>query len=273
VSTIVFEAGSPRSLLSDLRRLVRHRDLLLLLTQKDLKLKYKGTALGFLWSFLNPLLMMIVYAAVFSVIARIQMPNYPVFLLAGMLPWNAFIISIMTSSTAIVGNANLVRRVDFPREFLPLATVLSSLVNLALSLVILFVFALVFRQPLGLPLLALPAVIVLQLLLTSGVALVLASLMVYFRDVENLITLATTVLFFGTPIIYRIQDLHGHANLKLILGANPLAWLIGAYQDIWHANTWPDPLHMLLLALVASLSLIAGWVVFRRLEGSFAEEV
>src|SRR2546430_9023514 len=123
MSTIVLEAGSPRSLLSDLRRLVRHRDLLLLLTQKDLKLKYKGTALGFLWSFLNPLLMMIVYAAVFSVVAKISMNNYPVFLLAGMLPWNAFIVSILTASMAIIGNANLIRRVDFPREFLPLATV------------------------------------------------------------------------------------------------------------------------------------------------------
>src|SRR5438093_6509507 len=121
MSTIVL--GSPRSLSGEFRRLVQYRDLLLLLTQKDLKLKYKGTALGFLWSFLNPLLMMIVYAAVFSVIARANIPRYPVFLLAGMLPWNAFIISILTASLTIVGNANLIRRVDFPREFLPLASV------------------------------------------------------------------------------------------------------------------------------------------------------
>jgi lipopolysaccharide transport system permease protein len=272
MSTIVLEGGSPRSLLGELRRVVQHRDLLLLLTQKDLKLKYKGTALGFVWSFLNPLLMMIVYATVFSVIARVQMTNYPVFLLAGMLPWNAFIISISTSSMSILGNANLIRRVNFPREFLPLATVLSSLVNLALSLVILFVFALAFRQPLGLPLLALPAVILLQLVLTSGLALILASLMVYFRDVENLITLATTVLFFATPIIYRLQDVH-HRDLQVILGSNPLAWMIGAYQAIWHQNSWPDLHQMLPLTAVSVLSLVAGWMVFRRLEGNFAEEV
>jgi lipopolysaccharide transport system permease protein len=272
MSTIVFEGGSPRSLLGELRRLVQHRDLLLLLTQKDLKLKYKGTALGFVWSFLNPLLMMIVYATVFSVIARVQMHNYPVFLLAGMLPWNAFIISISTSSMAIVGNANLIRRVNFPREFLPLATVLSSLVNLALSLVILLAFALGFRQPLGLPLLALPAVIVVQLMLTSGLALILASLMVYFRDVENLITLATTVLFFATPIIYPITQVHRH-YLQVILGSSPLYWMIRSYQDIWHENAWPDLRQMLLLAAVSVASLVVGWMVFRRLEGSFAEEV
>jgi ABC-2 type transport system permease protein len=272
MSTIVFRAGSPRGFSAELRRLVQHRDLLLLLTQKDLKLKYKGTALGFLWSFLNPLLMMIVYAAVFSVIARFQVKNYPVFLLAGMLPWNAFIISIVTASTAIVGNANLIRRVDFPREFLPLASVLSSLVNLALSLVILLAFALAFRQPLGLPLLALPLVVLLQLMLSAGLALIVASLMVYFRDVENLITLATTVLFFGTPIIYRLQDMHDH-NVRFILGLSPLSWMIGAYQGIWHENSWPDPLHMLLLLAVSVASLVAGWIVFRRLEGNFAEEV
>jgi ABC-2 type transport system permease protein len=272
MSTVVLGARSPRGLRGELRRLLQHRDLLLLLTQKDLKLKYKGTALGFLWSFLNPLLMMIVYAVVFSVIARIHMNNYPVFLLAGMLPWNAFIISIITASMAIVGNANLIRRVDFPREFLPLASVLSSLVNLALSLVILFVFALGFRQPLGWPLLALPVVILLQLMLTSGLALILAALMVYFRDVENLITLATTVLFFGTPIIYRLKDINHH-DLQFVLGLNPLSWMIGAYQSIWHENSWPDPLHLLLLLMVSVASLVAGWIIFRRLEGSFAEEV
>jgi len=272
MSTIVLEGGSPRSLVNELRRLVQHRDLLLLLTQKDLKLKYKGTALGFVWSFLNPLLMMIVYATVFSVVARVSMPNYPVFLLAGMLPWNAFIISINTASMTIVGNANLIRRVNFPREFLPLASVLSSLVNLGLSLVILFVFALAFRQPLGLPLLALPALILLQLALTSGLALILASLMVYFRDVENLIVLATTVLFFATPIIYPLSLVHRH-NLQVVLGLNPLYWMVHAYQSIWHENSWPDPGQVLLLSLVSIASLVAGWVVFRRLEGNFAEEV
>jgi ABC-2 type transport system permease protein len=216
---------------------------------------------------------MIVYAAVFSVIARGHIPRYPVFLLAGMLPWNAFIISILTASLTIVGNANLIRRVDFPREFLPLASVLSSLVNLALSLVILLAFAFAFRQPLGWPLLALAPVILLQLMLSAGLALMLAALMVYFRDVENLITLSTTVLFFATPIIYRIQDLQSHANLKLILGLNPLGWMIGAYQSIWHDDSWPDPLHMLLLLAVSVASLVTGWIVFRRLEGRFAEEV
>src|SRR3989475_12658969 len=114
MSTIVLEGGSPRSLRGELRRFFQHRDLLLLLTQKDLKLKYKGTALGFLWSFLNPLLMMIVYAAVFSVIAARPIKNYPMFLLAGMLPRNPFIIPILTARRSVARHANPRRPDDLP---------------------------------------------------------------------------------------------------------------------------------------------------------------
>src|SRR5215469_15774590 len=161
MSTIVLSPRGSSGLLAELARFARHRDLLLLLVQKDLKAKYKGTALGFLWTFLNPLLLMIVYAVVFSVIARVSLHRYPVFLLCGMLPWNAFTIAISTASQTIVGNANLIRRVNFPREFLPLASALSSLVNMLLSLGILLCFAFGFRQRLGLPLLTLPLLVVL----------------------------------------------------------------------------------------------------------------
>jgi ABC-2 type transport system permease protein len=275
MSTIVFRAGSPRGFSAELRRLVQHRDLLLLLTQKDLKLKYKGTALGFLWSFLNPLLMMIVYAAVFSVVARVQLQRYPVFLLSGVLAWNAFTIAITTSSQTIVGNANLIRRVAFPREFLPLATVTSSLVNLVLSLGILFVFAIGFQQPLGPPLLMLPVLVLLQLILTAGICLVLSALMVYFRDIENIITLVITVFFFGTPILYPLDQVSsaGHSGLRRVLQLNPMEWLMSGYQSVWYWNRWPDLRLTGALAVVAVAVLVLGWNVFRRLEGDFAEQV
>ncbi len=231
-----------------------------------------GTALGFLWSLLNPLLLMVVYSVVFSLLARFQVPRYPIFLLSGMLPWNAFTIALSTASMTIIGNGNLIRRVSFPREFLPLSSVLASLINLILSMVVLFVFALAFRQPLGLPLVMLPVLLLLQLALTSGICLVLAALMVYFRDVENLITIGITVMFFVTPVIYPLSAL-GHANLRAILQLNPLAWLIGGYQSIWHENAWPDPHAMLALVAVSAISLAFGLWFFRRLEPRFAEEV
>jgi len=272
MSTIVLSPRGSRGILAELARLARHRDLLLLLVQKDLKAKYKGTALGFLWTFLNPLLLMIVYAIVFSVIARVSLHRYPVFLLCGILPWNAFTIAISTASQTIVGNANLIRRVNFPREFLPLASVLSSLVNMLLSLGILLGFALGFRQPLGLPLFALPLLIVLQLILTAGIGLLLAALMVYFRDLENIITLLVTVLFFGTPIIYPLSAV-GHESLRGLLQLNPMQWLIGSYQSLWYWNSWPDPTRVVGFAAVSMVALSLGWFVFRRLEGDFAEDV
>jgi len=178
-----------------LRRAVRHRDLLVLLVQKELKIKYKGTMLGFLWSLLNPLLMMVVYSVVFSLLVRFQVARYPIFLLSGMLPWNAFSIALSTASMTIVGNGNLIRRVYFPREFLPLSSVLASLINLVLSMVVLLAFALAFRQPLGPPLLLLPGLLAMQLVLTAGICMVLSALMVYFRDIENLITIGITVMW------------------------------------------------------------------------------
>lgn len=267
-------AANPRSpkMMASLMRMASHRDLLVLFVQKELKIKYKGTALGFMWSLLNPLLMMVVYSVVFSLVMRFQVERYPIFLLSGLLPWNAFTISISTASMTIVGNGNLIRRVNFPREFLPLSTVLASLINLVLSLFVLFAFALVYRQPLGLPLILLPALLVLQLMLTAGVCLVLSGLMVYFRDIENLITIAITVLFFVTPIIYPLSAL-GHHSLRWVLQLNPLGWLIGAYQNIWHDNTWPDLRFMLALTVMSVASLVVGMWAFRRLEIRFAEEV
>jgi lipopolysaccharide transport system permease protein len=270
--TTVIRAGEHDGLGTHLGRLVRHRDLLLLLTQKDLKAKYKSTFLGFLWSMLNPLLLMLVYAAVFSVVVRFQMPRYPVFLLAGVLPWNAFIISISTASLTIVGNGYLIRRVNFPREYLPLASVLSGAVNLCLSLVLLFVFALAFRQPLGAPLLALPLLIVLQTVFTTGLGFFLAALVVYFRDLENLIQIGLAVTFFVTPIIYPFQAVRD-APVAWVLTINPMGWLITGYQRIWHDNQWPEAPPLIAFAALALLALGTGWALFKALEGRFPEEV
>lgn len=272
MTTLAIESHRSRGPLAELARLARHRDLLFLLVQKDLKVKYRGTVLGFLWSLLNPLLMMLVYAVVFSVLVRFNVERYPVFLLSGILPWNTFTIALTTASMTVVGNANLVRRVSFPREFLPLASVLSSTVNLLLSLGILLVFALAFRQPLGLPLLVVPLLVLLQVMLMAGLGLALAALTVYFRDIENILTLVITILFFVTPIIYPLNAV-GHPNLHFLLQLNPLAWLIGGYQAVWHADAWPDWGSIAALSATSVLTLVTGWLLFRRLEPDFAEEV
>jgi lipopolysaccharide transport system permease protein len=260
-------------LAAEVAEIIKRRDLLVLLVQKDLKVRYKGTALGFFWSLLNPLLMMLVYTAVFSVISRFPIPRYPLFLLSGLLPWNAFAIAITTASMSVIANANLVRRVHFPLEFLPLTSVLSGLVNLLLSLGILLIFALAYRQPLGLPLLALPLLLLLQLIMTTGICLILSSLMVYFRDIEYLITVGMTAFFFGTPVLYSLSTMRHGSTFATFLQFNPMTWLITSYQAIWHENRWPDPHYLLAFSVLSVVVLIVGRLVFRRLEGRFAEEV
>jgi ABC-type polysaccharide/polyol phosphate export permease len=248
-------------------------DLLVLLVQKELKLKYKGSVLGIFWSLLNPLLMMAVYALVFSIIFKFTIPRYPVFLLAGLLPWSFFQSSITGSTMSVILNGHLVRRVKFPIDFLPTTTVLANLFNVLPSFAVLLVFTFFYRQPVGLPLLALPLLLALQVVFTIGLGLGLSALTVYFRDLEHLIPIGITVWFYGTPVIYPLSIFAGHPNVHALLLLNPMTWLITAYQDIWHENRWPDPVQLGIFALCALASWIAGTLIFRRLEGRFAEEV
>lgn len=259
-------------LLGEVGRIAEHRDLLRLLVTKELKIKYKGTALGFLWSLLNPLLMMVVYSIVFSVIARFAMPRYPIFILSGLLPWNAFAAAISAAALSIVLNGHLIRRVAFPREFLPFTSVAATMVNLVPSLPVLLLFALAYHQPLGWPLLALPLLLILQAVLTTGIALILSAVTVYFRDVEYLVGIGTTVWFFATPIIYPLSIFQGH-RVGVLLALNPMTWLMTSYQRIWHENQWPDPHQLLALAALSIVLLLIGAMVFNRLERRFAEEV
>ena len=134
-------------------------------------------------------------------------------------------------------------------------------------------FAFFFRQPLGLPLLALPLLLALQALLTTGLALILSAVTVYFRDVEYLVGIGLTVLFFLTPILYPLSIVGESSRLHLLLLLNPLTWLVTSYQRIWHDNQWPDLYQHLMLTGKAVLATIVGTLVFRRLEGRLAEEV
>jgi lipopolysaccharide transport system permease protein len=260
------------AIVDELLEMVRHRELLRLLVAKELKIKYKGTALGMVWSLLNPLLMMLVYTVVFSVIARFQVHNYPIFLLSGLLPWNALAGAITSSSISIIINGHLVRRVKFPREFLPLSSVGANLFNLLPSLAVLVVLALAFRQPLGWPLVTLPLLLVLQALFSVGIALILAAVTVYFRDVEYLVGIGTTIWFFATPVIYPVTTFSGH-RFGALLWLNPMTWLITSYQHVWHENTWPDLQALLAFAAVSVLLCLVGAAIFGRLQRRFAEEV
>jgi ABC-type polysaccharide/polyol phosphate export permease len=261
--------------------LYRYRTLIGTLVLRELRARYRGSFLGFLWSFLNPLLLMLVYAVVFSIYLRVPMEGYAVFLFSGLLPWLWFSSSLGHAAGVIVGSGALVKRVLFPAEILPLVSVLANLINMLLSLPLLFAFLLAFGVRPHAVLAFLPLLLVLQLLLTTGLALALAALNVHLRDVEQILTNGLTLLFFLSPILYPVSTVPttlrlGEAltvPLRPLYFLNPIAGLVQSYQNIFFFGRQPHWIHLGMVTLCAVVALVIGWQVFDRLRDSLAEEV
>lgn len=267
----------PKNLSEHIRLLFQRRELLYQLTLKDLKVRYKGSALGVLWSFLNPLLMMIVFTIVFSHVFRSNVRNYPVFLLCGYIPWLFFSTTVLVSTKSVIENSGLVKKVFFPKEVFPLSSVLSNLVNFLLQLCLLFIFLLAFGIMPTAFFLLLPLLIIIEIILTAGISFYLSGLTVFFRDVEQLVSLVVMVWFFLTPVFYPIVDDAGvymvpQKYLFLYL-LNPMASITLAFRDIM---MYGKLLHLKALCLSTFVSVLifaSGYVVFKRLEPKFAERI
>ena len=261
--------------------LYRFRALIWTLVLRELRARYRGSLLGFLWSFLNPLLLMLVYVLVFSVYLRVPMHGYAVFLFSGLLPWLWFSSSLGHAAGVIVGSGALVKRILFPAEILPLVSVLSNMVNMLLSLPLLFAFLLVFGIRPGPTLLFLPVLLGLQLSLTAGLALALAAVNVHLRDVEQILANVLVLLFFLSPILYPVSTVPSTLALGSLLTLplrplyflNPVAGLVQSYQNIFYYGREPHWIHLGMATLSAVLAVLGGYWVFDRLRDSLAEEV
>lgn len=253
-----------------------YRDLLLNLVKRDLAVRYKRSALGFAWSFLNPLLMMLVFAIVFQVVRPLSVRSYPLFVLAGLLPWNFLAGSLSGAVRSITGNAQLIDKVYFPREILPLAVVLANLVNFLLSLAVFIPLALLMGARFGPWTLALPLVIGVQLLLVAGLGLLLAALNVFYRDTELVLDVGLTAWFFLTPIFYELELLPnqvlGVDVWRFVYTLNPMATLVTDYRYIL-LYQYPVIRHTLVPAVLGVVFLLVGWYLFRRAAPAFSEEV
>lgn len=262
--------------------LYRYRMLVYNLVSRDLKSRYRNSVLGFVWSLLNPLGMMVVFTVVFSVLApNNQIENYPIFLLCGLLPWNFFTASIMTGTNSIVANGNLVKKVFFPREVLPLATVLANLVNFLLALVVLFAVLLIFRMPWSPWLSLLPVVIIIQTAFSLGIVFLLSTVQVYYRDTLIVLDVVMLAWFFLTPVFYSTSLLpttYTVAGVELPVGRlmyilNPMASLINMYRDILYWGYRTDPDFFWRTSITAFAVLAIGYWVFTQHSGDFGEEI
>jgi lipopolysaccharide transport system permease protein len=255
---------------SALRELFRFRQLIALLVVRELKVRYKRSVFGLLWTMLNPLLLMVVYAVVFSTIMPAAQHNFAIFLLAGLLPWLFFSTAILQGLNAILGNQELIRKVRLPQAVFPLSVVGSNLVNFALSLVPLFVIMAALHQPFTPALLFLPVGMIIFTLFTAGVTLLFATFTVFFRDVRHLAEVALQMLMYLSPVLYDLRMLGEHHEwwfhlFRLFLRLNPLAYLLPLVRDPVYYGRLP-PLSVLGVATGGSILMLAvGLAVFQRL--------
>ncbi len=275
-------AGSNQSALQRVGTLFSYRGLIYNLVMRELKVRYKNSVLGFVWSLLNPLAMMIVFTLVFGVLwPNGDIEKYPLFLLCGLVPWQFFSNSVMSSITSIVGNGNLVKKVYFPREVLPIATVLANLVNFLLAFIVLFGVLIVFQSNFSPWLWMLPLIILIQTCFTLGIAFFLSTINVFYRDTMMVMDVVMLAWFFLTPIFYSIELVPATMEIgnmvidlrRLLYILNPMASIINMYRDLLYWGYRTDLDFFLRTALTAVIVLAFGYWFFIRYSNRFGEEV
>ena len=264
-------------MLSNLTTLIRYRGLIQSLVARELKARYRGSVLGFFWSFINPLLLLLIYTFIFTTVLpnRVEgVQPYALFMFCGILPWTWFSSSLTEAAGSLISGGNLIKKVLFPAEVLPIVSVLANMVHFFLGLPILIAFLIVYRHPLDAwDIVWFPIVVVVQSVFTTALALLLAALAVHFRDIRDILANMLTLWFFATPIIYPWFQ-PGLERYRLFFDLNPFTHLAVSYQEILFFN---GPIcHWRWLLALAAFSVrvvLAGDWVLDRLRDSFAEAV
>ena len=269
-------------MIEKIRDLWVHRELLWNMTVKELKVKYKRSVLGFVWSFANPIIMIAVFSLVFAILAKgAKMQWFVVYLMSGLLPWLFFVNSLMQSVSSVVGNPGLVKKVYFPREILPLAAVGANIFHFVLQMSVFFVFLLIIRWHFSIYILLFPLVLLLEVIFTLGLSLFLSAANVYLRDVQHFVEVATMAWFWLTPIVYTMSTFSSVAGkytpLYLI---NPMADIVLMWQYIIYnpqhygpSAAYVSPWGFVGTAVVSVALLVFGYYFFTRTERGFAEQI
>lgn len=257
---------------------LRYRGLLRNLLARDLSVRYKNSFLGFFWTLLNPLLLMLAFTVVFQILLPTPIPHFGVFILVGILAWNFCVGSIMACIHSVAGNGDLVRKVYFPREMLPLSAVLASLVHFVLALSLVFVMLPLSGLPFTPLILWLPITIAFQTVFLAGVGLFLSAVNVFLRDTEAIMDVAVVAWFFLTPVFYPLEVLFdktiGSVNIGWLMHVlNPMASFISTYRLVLIDGSPPDPAFLARTFGMSILILLLGYGIFKRLEPRFGEEL
>jgi len=254
-----------------LKNLYQYRELLKSNVKKEIRGKYKGSFLGVLWSFVNPLLQVLVYAIVFPYIMRVKTDNYLVFLIIGIIPWTFFTYVLNQGMITVRMNSGIIKKVYFPREILPISVATSGLVNFSISCIIILLFCIFGGVGISWHLVFLPLIAIFQYILQLGLTLGLCAINIYIKDTEYIVQFFINMLFYGTPILYAATLFP--ERIRWVLYLNPMAQIINAYRDIFLYHQIPDLFGLLYMAGISIVLFIIGLAIFRKLEKGFAEEV
>lgn len=253
------------------KNLYKYRELLKTNVKKEIRGKYKNSFLGILWSFLNPLLQIAVYAIVFPLILRNTQENYVVFLCCGLIPWTFFATSITRAAFTMVENGNILKKVYFPREILPISVVTSETVNFIISTIIIIGFVIFGGLGISKYIIFYPIVLLAQYLLILAIALIISSISVYIRDLQHLIGVVLQLLFYAAPIVYAPESIP--EQFKWILDYNPMTYIINGYRDIFYNQTSPNIISLMILIGISIIGIIIGYLIFNKLQKGFAEQL
>ena len=242
--------------MSIFKRIYQYRELLKTSIKKDIGGKYKNSFLGVIWSFINPLLQICVYAIVFPLIMRNNIENYTVFMVCGLIPWTYFSSVINRSSFVMIENGNIIKKVYFPREILPISLATSETITFLISTIIIIFY---------------PLLLLAQYILLIGISLIVSCITVYFRDLQHFIGVFLQLLFYGTPIVYSIETIP--ERFRWILNLNPMTHIIEGYRDIFYYQQMPNLNNVLIIIAVGILVTIIGYALFNKLQKRFAEEL
>ena len=254
-----------------IKELIKYKEFLKSNVKKDIRGKYKGSFLGVLWSFINPLLSVVVYAIVFHYIMRFNIDHYLIYLISGIIPWTFFTNSVTAGLNSVLYNADIIKKVYFPRAILPISGVTSCLVNFSISCVIVVLFALFSGVGVSFYLLLIPLIAVIQYIFTLGIAFIISAVEIYVRDIEHIITFLISMLFYVTPILYTPSYVPD--KFAWILKINPLAYIIEAYHSVIYYKELPNLGDLGIVFGISMIVLFLGYKVFDKLQRGFAEEV
>jgi lipopolysaccharide transport system permease protein len=254
-----------------LQELYQYRSLLFALTARELKARYRGSVLGFLWTFLNPTLMMLIYAIVFGVFFHNSIPEYPYFLFVGLLPWLWFTSSVGGGASTISDRRDLLTKVRFPAQVLPSAVVATNLCNYLLSLPLMLALGLLFHAHFSVHILLFPIVLVVQLVFTLALSFIVSALNVAFRDLQHVVNNLLQFWFFATPVLYSVDRVPAGPWRWVLQYGNPMAVIVESYRDVFYYHQAPDPVALSGVLVLSVLLLWAATQIFEARREEFAE--